>query len=98
MVDLAEARTLDWTRMRRLLLAVEVLSPASVRADRFTKRRLYQEVGVPTYWLMDADGRQVEAWTPRDILPAIARERVEWTPEGADEAFVLELAELFKPI
>ena len=23
--------------------------------DRFTKRRLYQEVGIPLYWLVDAD-------------------------------------------
>jgi len=49
-VDLAEARTLEWSRMSHLLLAVEVLSPSSVRADRFTKRRLCQEVRVPAYW------------------------------------------------
>lgn len=31
----------------RLVLAVEVLSPFSVRADRGVKRRLYQSEGVP---------------------------------------------------
>ena len=41
-VDRTEARTLDWTRMQTLLLAVEVLSPSTARYDRFTKRRLYQ--------------------------------------------------------
>jgi Uma2 family endonuclease len=47
--DLTEVRTLDWGRIRHLLLAAEVLSPASVRADRFARRRLYQEVGIPVY-------------------------------------------------
>ncbi len=97
-VDLAEARTLDWSRMQHLHLAVEVLSPTSVRADRFTKRRLYQEVGIPAYWLVDPDGQQVEVWIPSDTLPAIARERVEWMPDGTSTAFALELQQLFRPI
>ena len=29
--------------MRTLYLVVEILSPSSVKTDRFTKRRLYQE-------------------------------------------------------
>ena len=39
-VPLEEARTLDWAKMKRLLLVVEILSPSSKRHDRFTKRRL----------------------------------------------------------
>ena len=96
--DLNEARTLDWSRVRHLPLAVEVLSPSSVRADRFTKRRLYQEVGVPTYWVVDGDAREVELWTPDDTFPAVERERITWKPAGATEEFELELTELFKPI
>jgi Uma2 family endonuclease len=45
--------------MRTLLLAVEILSPSSVRADRFTKRRLYQE-GVSLYWVIDAHAAMAE--------------------------------------
>jgi Uma2 family endonuclease len=97
-VDLAEARTMDWSRMRHLLLAVEVLSPSSVRADRFTKRRLYQEVGVGTYWVVDPDERTVEVWTPADTFPAVERQRVTWHPAGASEPLTLELTELFQPI
>jgi Uma2 family endonuclease len=97
-VDLAEARTLDWSQMQHLLLAVEVLSPSSVRADRFTKRRLYQEVGVPTYWVVDPDGGEVEVWKPHDTFSTVERERVAWRPAGSGKEFVLELAELFKPI
>ena len=97
-VDLAEARTLDWSRMQHVLLAVEVLSLSSVRADRFTKRRLYQEVRVPVYWVVDADRCEAEVWTPEATFPATTRERVSWRPEGAGEEFVLELAELFRAI
>ena len=97
-VDLAEARTMDWSEMRHLLLAVEVLSPSSVRADRFTKRRLYQEVGVPMYWVVDGDRHEVEVWTPGSLFPVTERERVRWQPEDASEEFVLELAEVFRSI
>ncbi|MDH3292160.1 MAG: Uma2 family endonuclease [Gemmatimonadota bacterium] len=97
-VDLAEARTLDWSQMQHLLLALEVLSPSSVRADRFTKRTLYQDVGVPTYWIIDADAHEVEVWTPEDTFPTVERERVRWQPTGTAEEFVLELRELFRPI
>jgi Uma2 family endonuclease len=97
-VDLAEARTLDWRRMRHLLLAVEVLSPSSVRADRFTKRRLYQEVGVPAYWLVDGDARSVEVWTPDATTPVIEHETVTWHPAGATEALMIGLRELFAPL
>jgi len=97
-VDLAEARTLDWRQMQHLLLAMEVLSPSSALADRFTKRRLYQEVGIPVYWLIDPDASQFEVWTPEDAFPTVEQEHVTWLPEGAGEEFVVEMAELFRAI
>jgi Uma2 family endonuclease len=97
-VPIAEARTLEWAAMRSLLLAVEVLSPSSTRADRFTKRRLYQEVGIPLYWLVDADERLAEVWTPDATFPSFERERLVWHPAGATEPFILSCAELFRPV
>lgn len=97
-VPLGEARTLDWSQMRTLLLAVEVLSPSTARADRFTKRRLYQEVGIPTYWIVDPDARTIEVWTPSATLPAAERGTVSWRPEGAGEPLRIGIAELFRPI
>jgi Uma2 family endonuclease len=95
-VPIDEARRLDWTAVQHLLLAAEVLSPSSVRADRFTKRRLYQEQGTPLYWLVDADARNVEVWTPADAFPRVERERLVWHPEGASAPFTLPLEELFR--
>ena len=96
-VPLDEARTLDWARMRTLLLAIEVLSPSSLRADRFTKRRLYQEMGVPLYWIVDADAGAVEAWRPDAVFPAAPVRELGWEPAGF-RPFMLPLQELFRPI
>ncbi|HSA56525.1 MAG TPA: Uma2 family endonuclease [Gemmatimonadaceae bacterium] len=97
-VPLSEARTLQWSAMKSLLLAVEVLSPASLRADRFTKRRLYQDVGIPLYWIVDADAHQVEIWTPEVRFPTVERERVIWAPEGSRKPCAVELEEFFRPL
>ncbi len=97
-VPLEQARTLDWTRITQLLLVVEVLSPSSRRADRFTKRLEYQRRHVPLYWIVDPDEQSVEVWTPDDSLPRFERERLVWHPAGARTPFELSLLDLFKPI
>jgi Uma2 family endonuclease len=97
-IPLAEARHQDWRRVRTLLLAIEVLSPATSRYDRFTKRRLYQEVGVPAYWVVDAEQRQVEVWTPDSTFPSLEREMVSWTAPLAAEPLEIRLETLFRPI
>lgn len=97
-VPLEEARTDDWAKVRHLLLVVEVLSPSSKRDDRFTKRRLYQEQGVPVYWIVDAETEAVEVWTPDARFPQIERERVLWHPAGAATPLTLLLDALFQPL
>jgi Uma2 family endonuclease len=57
-VPVEQARTLDWSAIRDLLLVAEVLSPSTPRHDRFTKRRRYQEARVPLYWIIDGNARQ----------------------------------------
>ncbi len=94
-VPRVEAATLDWACMRTLVLVAEVLSPATEKQDREQKRRLYQEQGVGSIWLVDADRRQVEVWTPGAHLPTVQTERLAWRPEAAEPLVVIELAELF---
>ena len=93
-----QARTLAWSAIRDLLLVAEVLSPSTPRHDRFTKRRRYQEAGVPLYWIVDGDARQVEVWAPTDTFPRFERERLVWQPVGAAAAFTLALEDLFRAI
>lgn len=95
---LDEARTGDWRRFRTLSLAVEIMSQSSVRQDRFTKRRLYQEVGVPVYWFVDTDARAVEVWTPDAVLPRVVTDVLTWRPAGAPEPFTQPLEALFRPL
>ena len=97
-VDTEQGRTMDWAQMKQLHLVIEVLSASTARYDRFTRRRLYQEVNIPVYWIVDADARRVEVWTPQLELPRVETERVRWSPTGAAEPFTLELEELLRPV
>lgn len=97
-VDRSEAGARSWDEVRTLLLVVEILSPSTARNDRFTKRRLYQEVGVPLYWLVDGDARVVEVWTPDAHFPVTEQEEIRWHPDGAAEPLVIRLAELFREV
>jgi Uma2 family endonuclease len=56
------------------------------------------EAGVPLYWIVDGDGRQVEVWTPGDAFPRLERDRLVWQPEEAGAPFTLALQELFRAI
>lgn len=93
-----EARRLEWLSLRTVLLVAEVLSPSSSRADRFTKRRLYQEQGVPLYWIIDPEERYAEVWRPGDDFPRQEHQALSWTPEGATATFTLDLKDLFRDI
>lgn len=90
-----EARAADWKAVRCPLLVVEVLSPGTARRDRFTKRRLYQAVGVPQYWVVDPVGRAIELWTPTARRPAVAREELRWNPGEGNDPLVIPVPALF---
>ena len=79
-------------------LVVEVLSPSSLRADKFTKRVLYQRNLVETYWVVDADAKSVEVWTPGAIFPVTEEVTLRWKPAGAATELVIELSALFSPL
>ena len=82
----------------RLLLAVEVLSPSTARADRQRKRTIYQSEGVPEYWIVDVDARLIERWHPGDQRPEILATRLEWQPRPDHEAFELDLVRYFDAV
>ncbi|MGH7676716.1 MAG: Uma2 family endonuclease [Gemmatimonadales bacterium] len=86
----------EWPGIKTPLLAVEVLSPNSARADRVIKRRLYQEQHLGTYWVVDIEGGVVEVWHPGDERPEIVTDLLRWRvrPEAPEEA--IGLAELFR--
>ncbi len=88
----------DWSSVKTLLLAVEILSPATLRQDRFTKRHLYQQVGVKTSWFVDCDTKQVEIWTPEATFPVFEREMLEWAPAPGVPSLLIEVPRLFRQL
>lgn len=91
-------RPRNWSDIRGLVLAVEILSPSTARVDRTRKRALYQREGVPEYWIVDVDARLIERWRPEDARPEIVTERLEWQPDSAQPPLVLDLPSLFAAI
>jgi Uma2 family endonuclease len=82
----------------RLLLAVEVLSPTTARADRVVKRTLYRDQGVPEFWIVDLDSRTIERSTPTEARPEILVDELAWQPEGASSPLVIDVAAYFTAV
>jgi Uma2 family endonuclease len=78
-----------------LLVAIEVISPGTGRADRVVKRNLYRDERVPEYWIVDLDARVFERSTRDNVQPEILGDRLVWHPEGAVEPFDLNIADYF---
>ena len=91
-------RATHFEEVQRLVLAVEVISPSSARADRYRKRHLYQSEDVPEYWIVDPDARFVERWRPGDDAPEILVESLAWTPQEDVEPLVIDVAALFRRV
>lgn len=88
----------QWSEIRGLLLAVEVLSPSTARADRQVKRRLYQEERVGEYWIVDLDARVVERWRAGDDRPEIVAGTLTWRPDPSAAPFELDLHLFFAEV
>lgn len=88
----------QWSDVKALVLAVEIISPSSIRTDRIHKRDLYMRAGVPDYWVVDLDGRVVEQWSPQRSTPIISLETLEWQPPGASAPLRVDLVPLFQKV
>jgi Uma2 family endonuclease len=91
-------RPREWEEVRRLLLAVEVVSPESARQDRVDKRLLYQRQGVPEYWVVDVDAELVWRWRPADERPEILIDRLDWQPSAELAPLSIDLDAYFRDI
>ena len=81
-----------------MLVAAEVLSPGTARADRVVKRNLFRDEQVAEYWVVDLDSRTVERSTPADARVEILAEQLVWSPEGASESLDVNLPDFFARI
>lgn len=90
-------RVPEWSDITALLLAVEVLSPSTLRNDRVVKRDFYLANNVAEYWVVDVDARVIERWRPTQETPDLRREILEWSPRSGDP-LVIDVAALFSRI
>lgn len=79
------ADRLEWSDVRTLLLAIEVLSPGSWRSDRVLKRDFYLDNGVREYWIVDPDARVFECWKPGQHRPMLHHDLIVWAPDDGSE-------------
>ena len=95
-VPLVNGRRPDtFAQVGRLLLAVEVLSPSTARADRIAKRALFRDQGVPEYWIIDLDARAFERSTPSESRLETLVDQITWHPDGASTPLVIDVPKFF---
>ena len=81
--------------MSDLLLAVEVPSPSDALYDYQTKRELYVGNGVPEYWVLHGETRNLSRWRGAAEPGELLSGRVEWHPPLMPEPLVLDLPRFF---
>ena len=90
---------MTWTDINSLVLAIEIISPSSVRFDRIVKRDYYMDrARISEYWVVDLVAQIVERWTPSRTTPIIDRKSLTWHPPGTKSALVIDLEALFEEI
>ena len=78
-----------------LLLAVEVASPGNPRYDYHTRRTLYLSSGVPEYWVVDPDARNISRWQGRDDPGELLSRKITWHPAGMEQPLDIDIEQLF---
>ena len=91
-------RPTAFEQVKRLKLAVEILSPSTARADRVQKRFVYRDEGVPEYWIVDLDARTIERSTPTEARPEVIDERLVWAPEAKISPLEIDLHAYFSRV
>ena len=91
-------RPARWEVAGGMLLAVEVLSPSTARADRGRKRLIYRDERVPEYWIVDLDARLVERWRPEDSRAELVSETLEWQPRTELAPLRIDLPAFFSEV
>jgi Uma2 family endonuclease len=85
-------------RMSALWLAVEILSPSTLRLDRVRKRKAYLVGGVREYWIADGKARAVEVWSPGQTEARVERGELAWQPRAERPALTIDLVALFRDV
>jgi Uma2 family endonuclease len=87
--------SVHWRDVGLPVLVVEILSPRTATRDRVGKRALYQQAGIPEYWIVDLDAWIIERWRPDDQRPEILVENFAWRVPGTEREIQVDLPSFF---
>jgi Uma2 family endonuclease len=99
--DLFVVRLTEGTRplypfeLSDLLLTIEEVSPSNPHYDYQTKRKLYLQNGVPEYWVVNADARNISRWMGKDDPGDVLSHAISWQPAAMAEPLVIDIPGLF---
>ena len=79
-----------------LLLVVEITSPGNPRYDYQTKRTLYLQNGIPEYWVVNPDARNISRWQGSDDPGEVLSQAIRWHPAAMVEPLLIDIDELFE--
>ena len=79
-----------------LLLVVEVVSPGNRRHDYQAKRTLYLKGGVPEYWVVDPDARNISRWRGSDDPGDVLSRTISWHPTAMTTPLVIDIGAMFE--
>ena len=94
--QLPEDPSAGWASPPLPILVVEAASPSTRRRDRVQKRELYNELGIPEYWIVDGLDRSVRI-VRADQPDVVATETLTWQPAGVEAPLAIALVDVFGP-
>jgi Uma2 family endonuclease len=82
-------------------LVVEILSDSTAYRDRGIKRERYEAYGVPEYWIIDTEAKQIDVLrlTGGVLRQAgIANDFLRWQPVPGGPELVIDVPHLLRPV
>lgn len=84
----------SWNTTPLPVLVVEIHSDTTWRRDRVQKRNFYLRLGLPEYWMVDADKRSITVVRP-GVDDVETSDRMTWLPPGVTEPLNFSVRNLF---
>ena len=84
----------SWADAPLPILVIEIVSGATRRRDHIDKRRLYLDLGIPDYWIVDGAERSVRIVRPHDE-DIVVHDMLVWAP-GTASPLSVDLPQLFR--
>jgi Uma2 family endonuclease len=88
----------SYDAMERPRLVIEVLSPATARVDRHRKLRLYRDLRINEYWIVDGAARRVERWRLTSDVVDVLVDSIVWQPVPEVMGLTINLIKLFQQV